>query len=292
MDFDNELVYPEIFSNEFISNVENVKMTFITQEAKDNNYKRPDHLVMHFHSGYELFLCQKGCLYVMICNEKISLHDGEMLIVSPSVSHAMMGTEPGSSIHSLYFNIEQNGKRGSLDLYKIISKIIDGNYVKIPGLIELSDILTNIREKCTEKDVFSLSTLCHQFLTGLVRLTGNIPEKHDKIHSDTQNLRVHNIHVFIHRHLSEAVTIEELASLLRLSARQTSRIIKEKFGCTFKELVTNIRMKKAGELLLQTDYKVSEVVSMVGYSSERGFYSAFKNYYGCLPKEYRNKNVL
>jgi len=292
MDFDNELVYPEIFSNEFISNVENVKMTFITQEAKDNNYKRPDHLVMHFHSGYELFLCQKGCLYVMICNEKISLHDGEMLIVSPSVSHAMMGTEPGSSIHSLYFNIEQNGKRGSLDLYKIISRIICGDYVIIPGLAELGDTIMSIRLKCQEKDIFSLSTLCHQFLMGLVRLTGNIPEKHDKIHSDTQNLRVHNIHIFIHSHLSEAVTIEELASLLRLSARQTSRIIKEKFGCTFKELVTNIRMKKAGELLLQTDYKVSEVVSMVGYSSERGFYSAFKNYYGCLPKEYRNKNVL
>ena len=290
MEFDNELVYPEIFSNEFVSNIENVKMTLITQETNVHNYKRPTHVVMHFHSGYELFLCKKGCLYVMVCDEKISLHDGEMLIVSPSVSHAMMGTEPGSSIHSIYFNIEQNGKKGTLDLYKIISKIIDGNYVKIPGLIELSDILTNIREKCEEKDIFALSTLCHQFLMGLVRLTGAAHHIYNGATSDNSNLRIHKIHTLLHSRFREDITISDLADNLHLSSRQVSRIIKEKFGCTFKELLTKIRMQMAGEMLLRSDDNVSKIASQVGYSSVRGFYSAFRSHFGCLPKEYKKKS--
>ena len=124
----------------------------------------------------------------------------------------------------------------------------------------------------------------------LVELTGSIPQSYEAVRSDNSNLRVHNIHIFIHNHLGGTVSIEELASLLRLSTRQTSRVIKENFGCTFKELVTKLRMEKAGELMMATSHKVSEIAEMVGYSSERGFYTAFKNHFGCLPKDYRKKN--
>ena len=51
-----------------------------------------------------------------------------------------------------------------------------------------------------------------------------------------------------------------------------------------------LRMKLAAQRVLQNKHSVLEISSMVGYSSEKGFYTAFKKYHGCLPKEYRENN--
>ena len=289
MNTKNDFLYPEAYSNEYVVNVENVRITFITQEALYNNYPRPKGVVMHFHTGYEMFVCQQGEIYVNIEDQNLTFKEGEVLIMPPKVSHAITGAKPGSSQYSLFFNISSNGQKSTFDLYRIISKIIGNTYSVIPGMAELAEIMQEIRRSCEEKNCYMISMSAHNFLMKIVELTGNITNSYDGAHSDNSNLRVHNIHMFIHNHLSEMVSIEELASILRLSSRQTSRIIKENFGCTFKELVTKLRMEKAGRLMLQTKFKVSEIADMVGFSSERGFYTAFKNHFGCLPKEYRKK---
>ncbi len=285
-----EKMYPEIYSTEFVVNIENVRLTFITQETKQQNYKIPSGVVMHFHACYEMFLCEKGEVYVNVEDRKISFKEGEALIVPPGVSHAISGYAPGSTPDSVYFSISSNGQKSSLDLYKIVSKIIGDSCSVLPGMSDLGIIMRAIRRAGEEKNYYQISNLAHSFLMKLVELTGNIPRIHEGTRSDNSNLRVHKIHVFIHNHLGEEVSLEELATILRLSTRQVGRIVKENFGCSFKELVTKLRMEKAGELMRRKELRVSEVSSMVGYSSERGFYTAFKNHFGCLPKEYR-KNI-
>lgn len=287
---ENNVNYPEIYSNEFIVNIENVRLTLVTQESSHHMYPRPIGVVKHFHTSYEMFLCQKGEIYADVEGQEISFKAGESLIIPPKMSHALTGAAEGSFQDSLYFNISSNGQKSTFDLYKIVSGIFGDAYCILTGMDELSLIMKAIRKVCEKKNYYKISILVHAFLMKIVELTGNIPEVHEGAYSDNLNLRVHNIHIFINKHLTESMSLEELASLLRLSARQTSRIIKENFGCTFKELVTKLRMEKAGKLLLQTKYKVSEIAEKVGFSSERGFYTAFKNQFGCLPKEYRKKN--
>ena len=41
------------------------------------------------------------------------------------------------------------------------------------------------------------------------------------------------------------------------------------------------------ELLKNSDYKIIEICSMVGYDNPRSFSKAFKHYAGMTPKEYR-----
>jgi len=289
---DNKASYPEIFSNEYVVNVENVRINFITQEALINNIKRPYSTFMHVHTVYEMFLCEKGEIHANVEDQKLSFKAGEALIVPPKVYHSITGGAPGSFQNSIYFSISSNGQKSTFDLYRIISKIIGDTYSVLPGMMDLSVVLKGLRKASEEKNYYAISLLAHKFLIQLVELTGNVPQIHNAASSDNSNLRVHNIHTFIHRHLGEDLNLDDLASILRLSTRQTSRVIKENFDCSFKELVTSARMEKAGELLLNSKRKVSEVASMVGYSSERGFYTAFKDHYGCLPKDYRKNGSL
>ena len=86
------------------------------------------------------------------------------------------------------------------------------------------------------------------------------------------------------------LTIEDLAKSVFLSSRQVRRIIKKQRGCTFSQLITQMKMKSACELLKTTDMKVTEIASRIGYDSLSGFYSAFKSYHKILPKEYRKLN--
>ena len=47
--------------------------------------------------------------------------------------------------------------------------------------------------------------------------------------------------------------------------------------------------EKAAALLHESDMSIAEIGRLVGYESHSKFTAAFKESYGCLPKEYRKK---
>ena len=81
---------------------------------------------------------------------------------------------------------------------------------------------------------------------------------------------------------------EEAAALVGMSSGYLSKIFKEKAGIGFQEYLTEVRMKKACELLDNIQFKSYDVAFYVGYDNPKNFSRAFKAYYGITPKEYRN----
>lgn len=69
-------------------------------------------------------------------------------------------------------------------------------------------------------------------------------------------------------------------------------------GTTFKKItqhsllqyLTNVRMDKAKDLLANTDYSITEISELVGYSDVFYFSKKFKAIHGCSPKEYAKRN--
>ena len=87
----------------------------------------------------------------------------------------------------------------------------------------------------------------------------------------------------------EKLSLNDLAAALCVSPRQASRIVKKRYGVTFSELLRNERMRRAGELLLQTDRSVSQVAFSCGFENENYFFVQFKEIYGVTPAEFRKK---
>lgn len=52
------------------------------------------------------------------------------------------------------------------------------------------------------------------------------------------------------------------------------------------------RMEVALWHIANRDWPLADIASFVGYSSERGFYAAFKKYYNKAPGFFRNKHDL
>lgn len=82
---------------------------------------------------------------------------------------------------------------------------------------------------------------------------------------------------------------EEAAALVGMSSGYLSKIFKEKAGIGFQEYLTEVRMKKACELLDNIQFKSYDVAFYVGYDNPKNFSRAFKAYFGITPKEYRNR---
>ena len=78
------------------------------------------------------------------------------------------------------------------------------------------------------------------------------------------------------------------AEAVGLSPNYLSKIYKEKSGLGFSESLNKIRMEKAGEMLLNPEYKGYEIAFYVGYDNPKNFTRAFKAYYHVSPREYRN----
>lgn len=83
-------------------------------------------------------------------------------------------------------------------------------------------------------------------------------------------------------------TLEDSARLVYMNPFYLSKYFKQKTGENFSDYLTRVKMQKAAELLKGFEYKTYEVSTMTGYTNPKNFARAFKKFYGCTPREYRN----
>ncbi len=84
--------------------------------------------------------------------------------------------------------------------------------------------------------------------------------------------------------------VDMLAQCLNISRMQLYRKVSALTNMTVKELVTDIRLKRAAQLLSKQKLSVSEVVYSVGFNDLSYFGKCFKKKYGINPSEY-NKSL-
>jgi AraC-like DNA-binding protein len=87
--------------------------------------------------------------------------------------------------------------------------------------------------------------------------------------------------------LAGTVSLETAARHLGTSPRTLQRNL-TKSGISFWALVEQSRFEIAIALLCDTDLKVQEIATRLGYSSPGGFSRAFARWAGCSPSDFRN----
>jgi len=98
------------------------------------------------------------------------------------------------------------------------------------------------------------------------------------------------LRTYILEHYTENLTLDNFAKFSLLSKNQTINVFKDTYGMTPHKFLVEFRLKKAGELILATDYPISEICFAVGFTEYSGFYKAFAKKYGSSPQDYRNRH--
>lgn len=92
---------------------------------------------------------------------------------------------------------------------------------------------------------------------------------------------------YIKSHLSDSLTVKEVASELRLTPNYLSYKFKEDVGENFIDFVNRERINQAAALLKRTDMQIGEISSAVGFSSSSYFTLMFKRFMGISPRAFR-----
>ncbi|NIK77119.1 two-component system response regulator YesN [Paenibacillus castaneae] len=90
---------------------------------------------------------------------------------------------------------------------------------------------------------------------------------------------------FIHEHYADELTLADLSDKVFISRNHLSIIFKNITGETFNNYLTQVRMEKARELLLERNMLVYEVAERVGYKNVPYFSTLFKKTTGMNPTE-------
>lgn len=85
----------------------------------------------------------------------------------------------------------------------------------------------------------------------------------------------------------DSVSLNHVADYVHISASHFSAIFSQEMGQTFISYLTEVRMKKAKELLRCSTMKTLEISLAVGYKDSHYFSYLFKKTQNCTPKEYR-----
>ena len=84
-------------------------------------------------------------------------------------------------------------------------------------------------------------------------------------------------------------SLSQVAAQVLLSPTYLSIVFSREVGETFIEYLTNVRIRKAIELLRSTSLTSSEIGYRIGYHNPRYFYSVFRKVVGQPPNEFRRR---
>ena len=93
---------------------------------------------------------------------------------------------------------------------------------------------------------------------------------------------------YIRTNYAKQISLMELANHIGLSPEYFSRLFKEETGENFSVHLMMYRLNQARKLLKQTDLKIYEVATMVGYATPSYFSKLYRTYMGVLPEAERN----
>lgn len=87
------------------------------------------------------------------------------------------------------------------------------------------------------------------------------------------------------------ITRQEISERLRYSDHHINKIIRDNTGMSLIKYSRIFTLKEAARRLTQTNDSISEIINDLGFTNRTYFYAIFKEQFGVLPSEYREKGV-
>lgn len=95
--------------------------------------------------------------------------------------------------------------------------------------------------------------------------------------------------IYIKDHLSENLTVKELADVLSVNADYLSHQFRKEMGLTCISFLNRERVRQAAAMLRNTQLQIQQIALLVGYNNTSYFARQFRLYYHTTPLSYRNK---
>ena len=107
------------------------------------------------------------------------------------------------------------------------------------------------------------------------------------IDDESLNINIKRITNLIKGNLDREISLDFISNSLNLHPNYISHLFKAETNINISDYIMQKRINKSKELLLQTNLKIYDISSMVGYINPKHFSAVFKKHVGKTPHQYR-----
>lgn len=260
--------------------------------------RKPWAIALHSHNSFEIHFIANGHGNFVVDVKSHEVHRGNIIVTGPDILHAQTsGIEDSMEeyVINIFLTPPKRGTPGINDgTGKLMNGILTHPFI-ICGNTDVSDKCLELLHEATEQKVGwreNISALLVSLLITTGReiqsaLGSRLPRV---VWQSNEKPRLVNrrriIDTYLRGFLGD-IDEDTLASMLFVSRRQLSRIMKEYCQATFTEKVNDLRLGYAKQLILTTNLQTTEISQMCGFSSVQYFYRVFRKKYGTTPTKLR-----
>lgn len=250
---------------------------------------------MHFHDFYEFFLITKGKVKHLVNSSIQELCEGDLVFIRPDDRHYY---ENLAGEYCEYINLAFSKELMS----KLIAYI--GDLVDIDELVASPcPMICNLLEsqvgillnRINHINMIPLEEKSRKRLELRILLVDLFSRyQQEKARHDHWNIPAW-LRKALHEMQLKDNFQEGIPAMIRLchiSHEHLCRITKNYLKKSPTEIITEIRLNYTTNLLVNTDYRITDIALEAGFNNHSHFFHLFKNTYGLSPAEFRKEGTV
>lgn len=115
-------------------------------------------------------------------------------------------------------------------------------------------------------------------------------QKNQETDKECDNTLIQEAIKFIDDNFDQDISLEAAAAFVHLNPQYFCRYFKSQTGINFTEYLSSLRIKKAKEMLIDTNKNITEISMSVGYADSSYFGKVFLRLAGMTPNKFRAQN--
>lgn len=253
---------------------------------------------VHAHEFSELVVIRAGAGVHFTDEEEYPVTAGDVFVIHGSTSHGYRQTQ-GLRLDNILFDLQKlrlpaadlrrlAGYHALCELEPRLRRKKGYRGTLRLGMEDLATAGRMIRELTGE---LSAKTRGYRFVATAIfmQLLVFLCRRYEETQAQPpgQVLRIGEVLGWLERHYAEAIRLEDLAGLARMSESSLLRAFRAAVGVSPIDYLLRLRIRKAAELLTGEALSVTDAAFRVGFADSNYFTRQFRKVLGCTPREFR-----
>lgn len=239
--------------------------------------------LIHSHSFSELFYVTEGSGFFRTESERIPIQKNSLILINPNLRHTEISSEnqPLTYIAMGIDNVHFQFTGSESAAYCVCH--VPARQQTVFSILQLA--LEEARLKESGSDEICQHYL-HILLLTIQRVTGSqvMPYSAQNIPGECEFIKN-----YLDTHCTESISLDLLAELSHLNKYYLSHIFSKAYGISPINYLLERRILNSQELLKNTDYSITQIADITGFSSPNYFSQSFKKYTGITAAAYRKQ---
>lgn len=245
----------------------------------------------HTHGYYEIFLSINGIATHYVNNKEQLIQPGSLVFVRPSDKHCYETQDKNGSYEFINFAFGSKHASAIFSYFDDIYPFSELLHCELCPIVQLLPHETkSFIKRFNDLNTVPYDNFAEQKLRIRRLLTDIIPKFFDTKNNDVvEEIPYWLLHTYNEMKKTEnfVAGIDKMTELSGKTPEHLSRMLKKYYNITPSQLVNNLRLNYAVNLLTNTNLKIIDICFEAGFVNLSTFYNIFKAAHNITPSEYR-----